>query len=645
MVEWCGARLWNQFDQLPVISIGLQQTWRRHYTIYIHNNLTTELITKGAYSLEFLAVSVSNGISKYFCISLFYRPPSSPVHVMDSLFTTLETLNISSFSNFVLIGDFNINLHNPSCFLYPKLSNILQSFSLSQVVQDTTHNTRNGSETLIDLALVSSADHVKDCSVIPPLLNSDHNGILLKLKWKQGGQQTLSHKRKIWRYAHADFVKACNLIENTNWDSVITGNVNEALANGENTYMQIMEECIPQKTIPKKSNLPWLTRDILRVGRRRTLLYRRAKKSGSTRHLQQYKSARNMFVNMLRNAKRVHFNKINNANQKLFWKTIKYLQKTRSTIPVLTHNGASARNDIDKANMLNEFFKQCFNTTMPPLDQPATQAQFNGECPTELLCTETEVLKMLQSLDTTKSNGPDGISARMLKSTAHSITPSVTKLFNIPITAGMFPNGWKHTHIIPIPKSSNHSSPTDYRPISLLSILSKLLERHVYIYGLIADHVETHRPLSTSQWGFQAGKSTVTALLSTTHNILNLLEAGNEVCAVFFDFRKAFDSVPHRKLLDKLQDLGLDERILQWVKIASYPGPLEKSEKRAWYPLFAHALNFPTFREFRIIPWYLRVPWRLRVHCRIFIRTLLTMAIGILPCCMPYCDLEAKREH
>ena len=100
------------------------------------------------------------------------------------------------------------------------------------------------------------------------------------------------------------------------------------------------------------------------------------------------------------------------------------------TIPVLTHNGASARNDIDKAKMLNEFFKQCFNTTMPRLDQPATQTQFNGECPTELLCTEAEVLKMLQSLDTTKSNGPDGISARMLKSTAHSITPSVTKLFN-----------------------------------------------------------------------------------------------------------------------------------------------------------------------------------------------------------------------
>ena len=237
-----------------------------------------------------------------------------------SFFTTLETLETSRFSNFVLIGDFNINFYNPDCFLYPKLSHILQSFSLSQVVQDTTRNTRNGSETLIDLALVSSTDHVKGCSVIPPLLNSDHNEILLKLKWKQDGQQTLSHKRKIWRYAHADFVKACNMIKNTNWDLVITGNVNEVLANWENTYMQIMKECIPQKTIPNKPNLPWLTRGTLRVGRRRTLLYRRAKKTGSLRHLKQYKSARNMFVNMLRNAKRAHFNKINNANQNSFGK-------------------------------------------------------------------------------------------------------------------------------------------------------------------------------------------------------------------------------------------------------------------------------------------------------------------------------------
>ena len=88
-----------------------------------------------------------------------------------------------------------------------------------------------------------------------------------------------------------------------------------------------------------------------------------------------------------------------------------------------------------------------------------------------------------------------------------------------------------------------------------------------------------------------------------------------------------------------------DDPCQQTLPLASYPGPFEKSEKRAWCPLFAHALNFPIFRESRIIPWYLRVPWCLRVHCRIFICTLLTLAVGILPCCMPYCNLEAKRER
>ena len=139
--------------------------------------------------------------------------------------------------------------------------------------------------------------------------------------------------------------------------------------------MQIMEECIPQKTIPNKPNLPWLTKDILRVGRRRTLLYRKAKRSGCSRHLQQYKSVRNRFVKLLRKAKHDFFNKLNSANQKLFWKTIKHLQKTKSTIPVLTHNGIRATSDTKKANVLNDFFQKCFNTSMPPLIQSETHLE------------------------------------------------------------------------------------------------------------------------------------------------------------------------------------------------------------------------------------------------------------------------------
>ena len=137
------------------------------------------------------------------------------------------------------------------------------------------------------------------------------------------------------------------------------------------------------------------------------------------------------------------------------------------------------------------------------------------------------------SLDPSKANGPDGFSAQMLKGTAHSIAPSLTKLFNISISQGRFPECWKTSSVVPIPKSANRSEATDYRPISLLSVVSKMLERHFHQY--VTKHLNEYHPLSNKQWGFQSGKSTVTALLSVTHDWFQALEAGQEVCSIFSD--------------------------------------------------------------------------------------------------------------
>ena len=103
------------------------------------------------------------------------------------------------------------------------------------------------------------------------------------------------------------------------------------------------------------------------------------------------------------------------------------------------------------------------------------------ECPDELLCTESEILKFLKAINISKASGPDNISGRMLKSTATSIAPSITKIFNQSITTGTFPHAWKQSNVVPIPKSTNKGSPTNYRPISLLLVLSKLLVQLSYI--------------------------------------------------------------------------------------------------------------------------------------------------------------------
>ena len=109
---------------------------------------------------------------------------------------------------------------------------------------------------------------------------------------------------------------------------------------------------------------------------------------------------------------------------------------------------------------------------------------------------------------------------------------------------------------MPIPNSSNNKhSPSGYRPISLLSIVSKLLEKH--IHSLIFDYLNEHAPVSDVQWGFQQKKSTVTALLSATQDWLALLDQRKDTHCVFFDLQKAFDTVPHRKLMCKLEKLYL----------------------------------------------------------------------------------------
>ena len=115
----------------------------------------------------------------------------------------------------------------------------------------------------------------------------------------------------------------------------------------------------------------------------------------------------------------------------------------------------------------------------------------------------------LLELDVSKSTGIDGISAKMLHHTALNVAPSLTKLFNLSIRSGCCPNNWKVARIVPIPKADEMSSPADYRPISILPIVSKILECHIAC--IIMDYLEEVAPISSNQWGFMPGRSTTSS--------------------------------------------------------------------------------------------------------------------------------------
>ena len=205
---------------------------------------------------------------------------------------------------------------------------------------------------------------------------------------------------------------------------------------------------------------------------------------------------------MLKYSKRKYMKSLKYCDKNDFWKIVKSLNKTKTTLPTLSENGNYASTNYEKAEMLNSIFNKSYNCSIPPLNF----ADLDELDPVKdnILCTVEEVKLNLENLDVSKSNGPDGISARMLKGVAANIAPSVTKLFNISLASGCFPVLWKSSNVVPIPKCKDLTNPNNYRPISLLPTLSKVLEHHVCT--LLTEHLSFTVPISEGQWGFQNKK-------------------------------------------------------------------------------------------------------------------------------------------
>ena len=156
------------------------------------------------------------------------------------------------------------------------------------------------------------------------------------------------------------------------------------------------------------------------------------------------------------------------------------------------------------------------------------------------------------------------MSLKMLRGTVVATVPSLIRLFNLSLTTGTVPEAWKLAQIVPVPKSRNESASCNYRPISISSVVSKFLEHHVH--HILLEFLSTNYPLSMRQWGFLPGRCTAFIQLSVTHDWLQQLQTGNEVHSIFFDLKKTFDSVPHCLLLQRLQEIGSDPYIVQWIR-------------------------------------------------------------------------------
>ena len=174
------------------------------------------------------------------------------------------------------------------------------------------------------------------------------------------------------------------------------------------------------------------------------------------------------------------------------------------------------------------------------------------------------VLKLLQNLKTNKATGPDAVPARILKDLAVEISPILALIFQQSLDTGHVPSDWRIANISPIHKKGDKSTPSNYRPVSITSICSKLIE-HI-LFTNIMEHYDNNNILTDLQHGFRPGRSCESQLLITTHDLRKSLDNKEQVDAVILDFSKAFDRVPHQRLLLKLRHYGIQGSLLEWIE-------------------------------------------------------------------------------
>lgn len=484
----------------------------------------------------------------------------------------LETFSIqlNQRKRAIIFGDFNLDLLEPSSSVNEYM-NTLEENGYKIINKITPeYCTREGyqKKSLLDHVSTNLKDHYFNFALIESSL-SDHKQIFLEIK-----KYKPPMKPKIV-YEAIDYVRleesAKGLIDRQNKDYTIF----------EHKLLNTIENCKEQKTkILNPPRQDWINIRIIDKIKRKNQLYLTHKKSPRDEIVkQEFLIEKKVVSEEIQKTKSEYYQKQFLAckkHPKKMWRLINCLSHNKikeELMPCKLEKGSTVLTD---GNEICEYFNEFFATIGPTLAEAIPLKYHNNKIYTRAVnnaqqlfttltsfssVTKSEVLKIIDSLDINTSSGIDKINTKTIKCVKYLIVDELINCINNCLEQGKFPDELKVAKVTPIYKSGSRFDPGNYRPISVLPVLSKIFEK--ILYNRLEAYLNSIHFLSAKQYGFRPKSNTLSATVDLISKVKNNID-GNKVClGIFIDLKKAFDTVSHNILLNKLVDLGITGNALK----------------------------------------------------------------------------------
>ncbi|CAK1601973.1 unnamed protein product [Parnassius mnemosyne] len=558
-------------DNYKPYKINRQLNQNDGVVAYIKKDLKVQKVSE----LKLTHASGLQIVTSDFIILGIYRSPSvaNADLFIDSINTHLET--IASHKNIVLTGDINLNLiTKPTEPAYQhsnrqKYLDILSSHGLL-----SGHCLPTRQDNCLDHVFLKFDKHTN--SALVAVLNTsitDHAMVLLSINksYKLINKFPKTECTIDYKSAHLTLVNTDISHFKTCYDSNILADIlidTIKAAIDANTKVKLVKN---SKRILK----PWITTGALRCIRLRNSMQLKAKQEPANEVLKiTFKRFRNFCTNLIRKLKRQYYKneiELSCKNPKLLWSKINEITQFKSTKTSNVSLLDLSPDPLESVNIVNKFFVNIGKSlaediTNNPLLQHDNSLEIKSSLNSFVLLDSDphEVSDILMSLDSRSAPGWDGIPTLFLQRCKDFVAPLISQLANLCFKTGKFPRALKRSLVTPVFKNGERGDVNNYRPISVLPCISKILEK--LLNKRLLSYLHHNKILSNSQYGFRQGLSTQDAISDLTKMIIEKVDRGEKCLAIFLDLKKAFDTVSVPRLVLKLESIGIRSTALALFK-------------------------------------------------------------------------------